>query len=78
MQIFGTAHVGDGRIDTGHDDLRSLVQSQEQRRELTRLSAVLTTPRQGCNHGRTVMDNIIYLVGLVVVIMAILSFFGLR
>ncbi|MGG5817295.1 hypothetical protein [Falsiroseomonas sp. HW251] len=29
-------------------------------------------------HGENVMNNIIYLVGLVVVVLAVLAFFGLR
>ena len=32
----------------------------------------------GSQHRRRAMDGIIYLVGLIVIIMAILSFFGLR
>lgn len=42
-------------------------------------------PAQGCPvavlataEGRTVVNNIIYIVGLVVVVVAVLSFFGLR
>lgn len=45
--------------------------------ELTDFSAVLPAVPPSATR-RTPMDDIIYLVGLVVVVMAILSFFGLR
>jgi hypothetical protein len=32
----------------------------------------------GCNEAEHPMNNIIYIIGLIVVVLAILSFFGLR
>ena len=39
---------------------------------------VIMATDQRVTHGASLMNSIIYLVGLVVVILAILSFFGLR
>lgn len=55
-----------------------LVHEPDNLRELPVFSAVLPAVPPSAPPGEFSMDDIIYLVGLVVVVMAILSFFGLR
>jgi hypothetical protein len=48
------------------------------REELCRFGKIVASENGGGTHTEETMNGLIYLVGLIVVILAVLSFFGLR